>query len=168
MEKVEVETNVETKQSKKKGKKFVIALFLLATISVLIFYFCLSGFLPVPGFYETTEPAGNYEEVSLESYIQETPEIANMPNIDKVEHKIWKTDSTSDQIIYEYKQKLEDKGYSLEYNGKVSFEDKEYTTLGFLKGLTAVGILISDEGDVVYATGFATDFIEILEWYQNQ
>jgi hypothetical protein len=168
MVEVEVETNVEIKTPKKRSKKLVIALFSLVTISVLILYFCLSGFIPVPGFYETVEPAGNHEEVPLENYIEETPEIADMPNLDKIEHTIWKTDSTSEEIIETYKQQLGDEGYNLEYEGKVSFENKEYTVLGFLKGLNAAGILISDEGDVVYASGFATDFIEIVEWYQSQ
>jgi hypothetical protein len=167
MVEMEVETNVK-KSTKKKSRKLIIALFSLATVSFLVLYLCLSGFIPVPGFYETTEPVGNYEEVSLESYIEEIPEIADMPNLDKIEYKIWKTDSTDDELIETYKQDVGDKGYNLEYEGKVSFEDKQYTVLGFLKGLSAVGILLSDDGDVVYATGFATDFIEILEWYQNQ
>ena len=91
-----------------------------------------------------------------------------MPNLDKIEHKIWKTDLPSDQIVNSYKQNLSDKGYNLEYDGIVSLDEKEYTALGFLKGLTAVGILVSNDGDVIYATGFATDFIEIVEWYQSQ
>ena len=176
MVEVEVETNVEIKPPKKKGKKLVIALFSLAVVSVLILYLCLSGFVPVPGFYETTEPVGDYDEVSLNSYIEETPEIADMPNLDKIEQKIWKTDSTCDQIIENYKQDLEDKGYNLEYEGIINLDDKEYAVLGFLKGLTAVGILISEEGnvessyesEVVYATGNALDFMEILDWYENQ
>ena len=164
----EVGTILESKKPKKKGKKFIIALFSLALILAIVVYVCLSGFLPVPGCYETSAPAGNYEEIPLESYIEETPELAEMPNLNKIEHKIWKTDLPSDQIVNSYKQNLSDKGYNLEYDGIVSLDEKEYTALGFLKGLTAVGILVSNDGDVIYATGFATDFIEIVEWYQSQ
>ena len=117
-------------------------------------------------------PIGNYEEKTMETYIEKYPIISQIPNLDKIDKNFYETDENTDSIVESYKQKLLNEGYSLEYEDILTIEDKEYKILGFLKGFTAVGILISNnednESEVIYTTGSALDFIEILEWYQNQ
>jgi hypothetical protein len=57
----------------------------------------------------------------------------------------------------------------------MDFDGRQFRVVGFLKGLTVVGVVVTDDADdefgydtvVLYATGSAFDFQEILEWYQS-
>jgi len=158
------------KNKKRFNKKFA---FLGIIGIVCISLFLLLCFLNyVPFFLKPVVPIGNYEEKTMETYIEKYPIISQIPNLDKIDKNFYETDENTDSIVESYKQKLLNEGYSLEYEDILTIEDKEYKILGFLKGFTAVGILISNnednESEVIYTTGSALDFIEILEWYQNQ
>ena len=162
------------KPIKKRGKRKIIALgIILLTFLIVFIVLVYTGFLPL--FLQSKEPIGNAEEITIESYLEENPELAEMPNLDKIETSAFGTDESTTNIKNDYKDRLQEEGYSIEYEDTMELYGKTYEVLGFLKGLTAVGILITSdtsgetnyESEVIYATGNALDFQEILDWYQN-
>jgi len=169
--------NIETventiKKVNKKKTKIVIVTIVAIIVAILVFYHM--GFIPVG--LSAKNPIGDYKEISMGEYIEEYPDLATMPNLDKIEKKGFKTTSSSEDVIQDYTQKLLDEGYSLKYEGIVNFDGKNFEVYGFLKGLTAVGILttpVSEEengynSEVIYVTGNALDFQEIIKWYQSK
>jgi hypothetical protein len=162
------------KPIKKRGKRKIIALgIILLTLLIVFIILLYAGFLPL--FLQSKEPIGNAEEITIETYLEKNPELAEMPNLDKIETSAFGTDASVNNILDDYKEKLQNEGYSLEYEDTMDLYGKTYEVLGFLKGLTAVGILITSdtsgetnyESEVIYATGNALDFQEILDWYQS-
>jgi len=134
-----------------------------------------AGFLPITGLLSVKEPAGSSVPLDIESYMEMYPELAEMPNLDHIKYEAFGTDVSTNVVIDEYTQQLEAEGYHVEYDGTVEMDGSSLQFVGFLKGLTAVGIIITDEPAedvghdtvVLYATGNALDFKEILDWYQN-
>jgi len=167
--------NTENTTSKqRKSRKLISIAIILILISSIFLYLNLTNYLPFLS--ETKQPVGDIELINTQKYIEEYPELGEMPNLDKIKYKAWKTDSTVEQVIDSYKQDLSKGGYNLQYENTIKFDGKEYYVLGYLKGLTAVGILISSDtnldddydSEVLYATGNALDFKEILDWYKSQ
>ena len=175
-----LENNKDMTNNKKSSiikKKSRITLSLIIVIIIILsifFYLNRTNYLPFLS--ETKPPDGNIEPINTQEYIEEYPELGEMPNLDKIKYDAWKTDLTVEQVINSYKQKLSKDGYDLQYENTIDFDGKEYYVLGFLKGITAVGILISldtNSGDdynseVIYSTGNAFDFEEIINWYQTR
>jgi len=134
-----------------------------------------AGFLPITGLLSVKEPAGSSVPLDIESYMEMCPELAEMPNLDHIKYEAFGTDVSTSVVIGEYAQQLEAEGYHVEYDGTVEMDGRSLQFVGFLKGLTAVGIISTDEPTedvghdtvVLYATGNALDFKEILDWYQN-
>lgn len=162
------------KPIKKREKRKIIALGIVLLSFLIVFIILIStGFLPL--FLQVKEPIGDAEEITIEAYLEENPELAEMPNLDKIETSAFGTDASINNILNDYKERLKDEGYSLEYEDTMELYGKTYEVLGFLKGLTAAGILITSdtsgetnyESEVIYATGNALDFQEILDWYQS-
>lgn len=159
----------EQKNIKWKKKLAVIGIIVICILSIFLILAYLNY---LPFFLKPVKPIGNYEEKTMDSYIEKYPLISDIPNLDKIEKNFYNTDENSTSIIEFYKQKLSEEGYSLKYEDTIQIEGYEFTVLGYTKGVTAVGILISNNGsdgsEVIYTTGNAVDFIDILEWYQNQ
>ena len=135
-----------------------------------------AGFLPITGLLNVKEPAGSsIVSLNIESYMEMCPELADMPNLDHIKYEAFGTDVSTSVVIDEYTRQLEAEGYHVEYEGTVEMDESSFQFVGFLKGLTAVGIIVVDEHTedighdtvVLYATGNALDFKEILDWYQN-
>ena len=160
------------KEQKNKRWKKKVAVIGIIVICILSIFLILAHLNYLPFFLKPVEPIGNYEEKSMDSYIEKHPLISEIPNLDKIEKNFYDTDENSTSIIEFYKQKLSEEGYSLKYEDTIQIEGYEFAVLGYTKGVTAVGILISnndsDGSEVIYTTGNAVDFIDILEWYQNQ
>lgn len=158
----------------RKSRKPLSLVIIIVIILSIFLYLNLANFLPLLS--ETKKPEGNIESINTQKYIEEYPELGEIPNLDKINYDAWKTDLTVEQVINSYKQDLSKDGYDLQYENTIDFHGKEYYVLGFLKGLTAVGILISLDttswddynSEVIYATGNALDFKEIIDWYQSQ
>lgn len=160
---------------KVKYKKIILLIILIVIIPSLIFvYFNSINYLPFSS--ETKQPAGNAESINTQKYFEDHPEIKEMPNLNKIKYNAWRTNSTVKQVVSSYKQDLFKEGYDLQYENTILLNGKEYYVLGFLKGLTAVGILISMNktniniynSEIIYATGNILDFNEIIDWYQSQ
>jgi hypothetical protein len=168
------DTTENTISKKRKSRKLISIAIIFILISSIFLYLNLTNYLPFLS--ETKQPVGDIELINTQKYIEEYPELGEMPNLDKINYKAWKTDSTVEQVIDSYKQDLSKGGYNLQYENTIEFAGKEYYVLGYLKGLTAVGILISSDtnldddydSEVLYATGNALDFKEILDWYKSQ
>jgi hypothetical protein len=160
----------KSKKSKKLALLFIVILIILSTFLI----FNLTDYLPFLS--EIKQPAGNIESINIQKYIEENPKIGEMPNLDKIKYNIWKSDLTIEQVVNSYKQDLLKEGYDLQYDNTINYNGKEYYVLGFIKGLTAVGILISLDttfgdhykSEIIYATGNVIDFNEIIDWYQTQ
>jgi len=157
-------------KSKKRTKKIIVILTIIFTIVGILIY---TDYIPL--FYEIKKPVGNYEEIKLENMVDDFPDLADMPNLENINYKTFKTDETSSNIENGYKSQLENEGFNLEYEDYIYHNDNEYKVLGFLKGLKAVGIIITEDSDqisefskVLYSTGNALDFKEILDWYKNK
>jgi len=102
-------------------------------------------------------------------------EIITLPNLDKITYQGYGTDATADIVYNEYKTDLVSEGYTIKYEGTGFMGSKSFQYIGFLKGITAVGIIISSdaieetghETAIMYMTGNGFDFIPILDWYQS-
>ena len=159
---------------RKSGKLLLIIVLFVVVLSSILLYLNFFNYLPFSS--EIKQPAGNFESINAEKYLQEHPEIREMPNLDKINYEVWKTDLTIKQVASSYKKDLSEDGYDLKYDNTIVFDGKSYYVLGFLKGLTAVGILISLDttvfdnykSEVVFASGNVFDFNEIIDWYQSQ
>jgi hypothetical protein len=160
-----------TKPKNKLSKKLVV-LSVCTFLLLLTFFISYSfGFIPIG--LSVIEPIGNVKTVNVEDLIEELPSMADMPNLDKIEYEAYDTDESISNICESYQNKLISEGYSLRYSGTVELDGVTFDVYGYLKGLTAVGILTTDEitddydSLVLYATGNAMDFREILDWYKT-
>ncbi len=163
--------------NKRKKVKIVVAIIVILSIVGAIGSLAYSaGFIPVKDFLDVKEPPGSYVELNAEDFIEEYPEINDMPNLDKIKYKAYGADESVESIAKYYKEKMEKDGYNLLREGTAYLDGKNFQYYGFLKGLTAVGVLLVSGADqeighntmVVYTTGSALDYKEILDWYQNQ
>ena len=159
---------------RKSGKLLLIVVFIAIMSSSAILYLNFINYLTFSS--ELKQPMGNIESVNTEKYLQQHPEISEMPNLDKIKYAAWKSDLTIIQVANSYKKDLLEERYDLKYENTIFFNGKVYYVLGFLKDLTAVGILISLDtnvfdnykSEVIYASGNVFYFNEILNWYQSQ
>ena len=161
------------KNKKKKGKRWIKISITIIVVSNIIGAAYLLGFIPIG--LTIKEPIGNVETIDVDQVMKDFPGLADMPNLDKIQYKAFGTDAAVDDVNQDYEQKLAMEGYNLEYSETVEIDGVSFEVNGYLKGLTAVAILTTDEtiGDynfnsvVFYATGNALDFQEILNWYQS-
>jgi len=141
------------------------------TAAILIAY--NFGFIPIG--LSARVPVGDYILLDLDSYKENYLEVSDIPNLHKIIYQGYGTDELADVVYDNYKKDLLSDGYSIEYEGTGYFIGKNFRYMGFLKGITAVGIIISSETSeeigyktgILYMTGNAFDFIPILNWYQN-
>jgi len=158
------------KNNKKFFVKIIIVCIILNSIFITAIHF---GFISMA--YSIEEPIGNSQAINVEEYLDEIPALAEMPNLDKIEYKTFGTDASIDAVNTDYEKRLSKNGYNSEYSGDFEIDGINFEVNGFLKGLTAVAIVTTEEdiGDynfnsyVFYATGNALDFQEILNWYNN-
>jgi hypothetical protein len=133
-----------------------------------------AGFIPIKELLETQEPIGKAEEINIDEYMDEYPEIENIPNLDKLKYKAYGTDESIDAVANDYKQKLENDGYSIKYEGTVYKRGIPFQCYGFLKRFTAVGIIMTSDANVtfghetrvLYTTGSVFDYREIMNFMQ--
>jgi len=159
------------KQKKKMWKILVILSVSIIAFLWIFFIIYYLGYIPIG--LSVIEPIGNAKTVDVANLIDEFPSMGDMPNLDKIEYEAFDTDASVEEIVNTYHNRLIDEGYSQEYSGTVVLDGVTFEVNGYVKGLTAVGILTTDEitenydSLVLYATGNALDFKEILDWYKN-
>jgi len=133
------------------------------------------GYIPTEKNLQIIEPLG-YKEISSTSLEHRFQSILDeIPNYHKLKKKIYISDYNTQEISLDYKQKLEADDYTEYTNGKRRYQDIEINYYGFLKGISAVGLVIVPGDDVgyptesviLYTTGNALDYKEILDWYNG-
>lgn len=163
----------QVKNSRKLKKRVAKIVIIFAIVGIVFFLFNSMGFIPM--FLSIQEPVGNAAEIKMADLIEDIPELASIPNLEKVESAAYGTDATVDAVINDYTTKLLSEGYNVEYDGTVEIAGKSYSFVGLLKGITAVGIVItnelSEEMDyetvVLYTTGNALDYQDIIKWVKD-
>ena len=169
-----IDKKPKTIHKRKIAKILVIGIIVLVIIGAVSGIAYNNGFIPITGLMSVKEPIGNAVALNADSYIEAYPELEDIPNLDKIKYKIYGTDESASIIANDYKQKLQKEGYSVKYAGTVELEEMSFEFTGYLKGLTVVGIITSEDGEefgyntiVLYTTGSALDYMEILDWYQQ-
>jgi hypothetical protein len=152
-----------------------IKMLIITSISLTcIFFAYLGGYIPLG--LSVKPPIGNIDKIAIERYFEKYPELDTMPKLDDILYEIYGTDKHAASVLEQYQRELENEGYTLKYFGRGYATAKEFVYVGYLKGFTAVGIILTSEGYedfgyqtiLVYMTGFAYDFVPILEWYNAQ
>ena len=165
----------QIKHKRKTVKVLIVAVVLLVVVTVICAAYN-AGFIPITEFLSVKEPIGKSVELNVDDYLKEYPEFNEIPNLDKMKKAAYGTDESIDAVVSDYRTKLEKEGYGLKYEGEGDFNGKSFQYYGFLKGITAVVIIATSDGneelgyktEVLYTTGNALDFKAILDWYENQ
>lgn len=179
-DKISRDTNQTFYKERLKNRRRNIVKLLIIFISITILLgICGSiaynaGFIPIKEFLEVQEPIGDAEEIDIDEPIKKYPEIKDIPYIDKLKYKIYGTNESIDAVANDYKIKLENNGYRVLYEGKVYKKEIPFQYYGFLKGFTAVGIIMTSDKNVslnhktmvLYSTGSAFDYRNLIMWYK--
>jgi len=165
--------NIERKTGKRIIVVSIVLIILLTIIGGAAFTAYNMGFIPVN--LSVKKPAGTSATVDIACYMQEYPELDEIPNLDKIKYGVYSTDASSNSVKTEYKQQLETEGYNLYREGSILVDGTDFKFTAYLKGLTAVVIIVAenceafdDDTVVLYTTGNAFYYREILDWYNNQ
>jgi len=162
------------KISKKFHRKKLIAFFVLFTILIPVITVTHSaGYIPISSLMEIKEPIGNYQEITYSKILSIYPVLNSIPELDKIKHKLFSTDEDMSIVSSSYKFELEREGYELKYQGTETIKGVDVKYIGFVKGLTAVVILLTDEDIdfskaktyVVYSTGSIFDYKDMIQRY---
>jgi len=117
----EINNNYDEKRVNNRQRNIIRVLGLLVSIIVLLgiggFVAYNSGIIPIKELLEIKEPMGSAEEININKTMDKYPEIKNIPYIYKLKHKLYRTDVSMDAVANDYQKKLEDKGYTLKYDG---------------------------------------------------
>jgi len=164
----------QIKHKRKKTKILILAVLLIVGTIICAAY--ATGFIPITNFLGVKKPVGESVELNVDNYLKEYPKLKEIPNLDKIKKAAYATNEPVDTVISDYTNKLEKEGYGLKYEGSGDFDGKSFQYYGFLKGLTAVVIVVKSDANkefgydnaILYTTGNALDFKAILDWYENQ
>ncbi len=169
-----------TEKRMNKRKRNVIKLFAVSVTILIILGICglvayNSGYIPIKRFMAVKEPIGEADEINIDEHINKHPEIREFPYLDKIKYKVYGTNRSIDAVANDYKRQLGKEGYKVLYEGTAYKDEIPFQYYGFLKGLTGVGIVITSDENitlnyetlVLYTTGSAFDYREIIRWYKE-
>jgi len=159
------------------------AIAIVAVAALLIsggvgYYAVENGYVPVDNLFGTgfstldqITPPGKYREIPTDNLTncKIVAEIMDeIPHIDEISYTLYETDVNIIDVLSEYKIKTQNEGYSLEYEGNITYTVPFYYQ-GYLKGKTAVGVVASSsipgyDTVILYTTGDATHYVDIIEW----
>lgn len=168
--------NRRLKKRRRNIMKFLVIFFsIIISLSICGSIAYNAGFIPIKNFLEIQKPIGKVEEIDIDKSLEKYTEIKDIPYIDKLKYKLYGTDKTIDAVANDYKKKLEKEGYQSLYEGIVYKKDIPFQYYGFLKGFTAVGIIITSDKNitlnhetmVLYSTGSTFDYRNLLMWYKG-
>jgi len=168
-------SNSLKRRNKKIMKIFAISIIVIIILGIFGSVVYNAGYIPIKRFMPVKKPIGDAEEINIDEHINKHPEIRNFPYINRLKYKIFGTNRSIKAVINDYKKKLGDEGYKLLYDGVVYKDDIPLQYYGFLKGLTGIGIILTDDENVtlnyetmvLYSTGSILDYREILTWYKK-
>jgi len=162
------------KKKDKKVKRWIKISIILIIISNLIGFLYIFGFIPL-GLNTYNPPVGNVGTMDVDKYLNDLPELADIPNLEKIQYQGFRSQASTEEIAKGYDKSLKSQGYNKEYCGTIEFDAITYEVAGYLKGITAVGVIATSEtygeyeGEtvVLYVTGIATDFLDMVNYFQN-
>lgn len=138
-----------------------------------------AGYVPIKEFMTTEEPIG-YERVCGDCVLNQLGDYKNiideMPNLKNIKYEFYISTANYLEIIEDYTTRLTKAGYTLEVEGSKTINDINLRYIGFVEGITAVGIVIASgdelgypeaESLLLYTTGNVIDYQAIYDWYIN-
>jgi len=166
-------TNFKPKKQKK-GLKYYVSIAVVFLLFITVFSTTFNaGYIPIDQFLEIKEPSGNAREISYMQVKEKYPIVDSIPEIKTVKHKLFGTDNTISNVADDYEKELINQGYKLEYCGNTDIKGINVHYYGFVKGITAVVILMTSddvgvantETIVLYSTANVFTYKSIIEKY---
>jgi hypothetical protein len=163
------------RKKRKKVKIFAVSIILIIILGIFGSVVYNAGYIPLKRFMDVKKPIGDADEINIDDHLYRHPEIRQFPYLDKLKYKVFGTNRSINVVANNYKEKLENEGYNLLYSGVAYKDEIPFKYYGYLKGLTGVGIIITDDENVtldyetmvLYTTGSALDYRKILLWYKD-
>lgn len=163
-------TQIKPKRTKRRIGTIGVLCIVLLVIGASGFQ---AGYLPIKSLLKIHEPIGVTGEINIDDCVELIPAIANTPSIDRIKHKLFTSDRSVNEIALDYKQRLERDGYKLEYVGKETIRGVTVDYFGFVRGITAIGIIMAEDGAnmfgsgtfVLYSTGGIFAYTELIDQY---
>jgi len=155
----------------------------VAVVALLVFasfgtYAVMNDYVPVKMEQYTNMdilfPPGNFVIITENQVFTEYPAVEiifdAMPHRDDVLYAGFETDAKLDVVFMYYDTIMNARGYERNWEGTMEVTGGYVVTYhGYLKGMTAVGVIATDEHDaydtlVGYITGNSLHLKEIVEW----
>jgi len=173
--KKEQDKPVKKKKPHKKNKniKRILSFFIIMTLFGVVAFNL--GYLPIKAFLTVPEPIGCAGEINIDSYMKEYAVIQGIPKLDKIKYKVFVSDATLETVANQYIYKLKKEGYSNDYHGTITKKGITFHYYGFVKGITAIGIILTDDVEslfghetaVLSTIGSIYDYQDIINWYNT-
>lgn len=168
--------SVNKKTHHKKHKKITRILSLFVIISLCGVAIFNLGYLPIKAFMDVPEPIGCAGEINIQSYMNEYPDLKGIPKLDDIKYKIFSSDASLGTVANHYKYKLKNDGYRIDYEGVITKKGITFHYYGFVKGITAVGIILTDDIEEIFGhetavlstIGNIYDYKEIASWCKSK
>jgi len=166
---------VKKKKPYKKNKNIrrILCLFIIMGLFGVVAFNL--GYMPIKAFLNVPEPIGCAGEINIDSYMKEYAVIQGIPKLDKIKYKVFVSDASLETVANYYIYELKKDGYSFNYQGTVTKKDITFHYYGFEKGITAIGIILTDDTNdlfghetaVLSTIGSIYDYQDIVSWYKT-
>jgi hypothetical protein len=127
-------------------------------------------------------PPGNYTSISVEQVKAKYPAITEkiatqMPHYNDILIRLYSTGANASDVAEFYRTTLAAKGYTCIKSGRMDIGNVDQGVIsiyyyGYEKGITAVGVVMSDNIPgatlVLYTTGYSSYFGDIIPWLEQQ
>ena len=167
-----VKNKPEAKKSFFNPKKTFYLILCFVIVGIVLSSSFNAGYIPVKSFLEIKEPIGAVAEINIEETVEKySLPIDEIPTFENVKYKIYGSKQGKPVIEADYIDELKNEGFSLEYRGDKTVKGFDLNYYGFIKGLTAVVIIMTSDNIyindyntlVLYSTGSVFDYVEILK-----
>jgi hypothetical protein len=174
IEKPNDKKNIFCKKTKINHKKRFAVFFICFIILIPILATSYNaGFLPISPLLPIKEPIGNAKEITIAKIGEKYPVVKSIPEINSLKHGMYSTDEAISIVSNCYILEIEGEGYGLKYEGEKNIKGFNVHYLGFIKGLTAVVILMTDDDIdigkdntfVIYTTGSVFEYKSMIGKY---
>ena len=170
-----INTEMDNKRKKNIIKILAVSITILIILGIGSSVVYNAGYIPITRFMEVRKPIGDAEEINIDEHLNKHPEVRNFPYFDKLKFKVFGTNRSLDAVAREYKQKLKEEGFKVLYEGSAYKEEIPFKYYGYIKGFTGIGIIITSDENVtlnyetmvLYTTGSAFVYRDILRWYKQ-
>ena len=161
---------------RKRGPIYYVSIIIVFLILITAFTTTYNaGYIPIKSLMEVKEPSGNAREISYTQVKEKYPLIDSIPEIKAVKHKLYGTDDPIPNVANKYERDLLSDGFKLKYCDNTEIKGVNVHYYGYLKGFTAVVILMTSddvgvantETIVLYSTSNIFSYKAIINKYSN-